>query len=678
MLTEKQVEAQLRLFKSYTLGLNESYAGVLHEQAYGKGVLFLEEPPMSVLEKAVEMYGKDGEKWNQTFHKSFATVRDTSIEVLIAQQIVHYFTTYGLEALGLYDQDIVYIPHENLEIPELEEDIPMIVIHNITKEQLSEKLMTLLTSGIALSKQTIADIMELSDFIDKDRFDEIKNREVKTTLYDKYQIAPKNNIEFLRYIIFKLTGATLLIKNKSTIQAIKQADIEKAFGFINNYVSTEKGYKKLAEIFLRYKDIFLALKRKPEESKYSQAINKIINRLDYLSRIKGYHKPLKPHILDNLTKMNSLNQLQNDHREIIEALNEVPIFRVIRILNSIEYRLLGKEAIVYTIRNGKGFVDTIDMTKNNDIKRATQLTLRNMIREYLGTRLGQKLNGKTVYLPDLISYTVPQSEKQFNGNIPEGSYIEVKREDDIVLGIHWMNLDKPNSWDARVDLDLHAQNRNEQYGWNTSYRSASGSDFYFSGDLTDAPRPQGATEVFYVGKNCGNKSFLLTINNYTANHSDVPFEFIIAKTDRTNINRDYVIDPNKILAQVPYNFEHDEGSVRQMTLGFIEITPEYIRYYFNDFALGSSIVTRQNKVTKGAYDYLEAYTTSQLRLKPILELAGVTFTDSPYKEEMVPMEVQLDEFTTETLYKKVTTKVDYNLSLETITKDTLIEMLGDA
>ena len=678
MLNEKQITAQLRLFKSYTLGSNESYAGVLHEQAYGKGVLFLEEPPMSVLEKAIDMYGKDGEKWNQTFHKSFATVRDLPIETLIAQQIIHYFTTYGLESLGLYDQDLVYIPHENLDIPELEEDIPLVIIHKITEEQLSEKLMTLLTSGIALSKQTIADVMELSDFIDKKRFDDIKNKEVKTALYDKYQIAPQNNIEFLRYIVFKLTGATLLIKNKSTIKAIKEADIEKAFGYINNYVSTEIGYKKLAEIFLRYKDLFLALKRKPEDSKYAQAINKIINKLDRLSRLKGLHKPLKGNILDNLTNLNTLAQVHDNVDAITKALDEVPLFRVIRILNSIEYRLAGNDNIVYTVRNGKGFVDKIEDAPMNDVKKAAQNILKLIVREHLVNRLSKTLKGKTVYIPEHISYVLPQSEKKFNGNIPEGSYIEVKREDDMVVGIHWTNLEKPNTWDARVDLDLHAQNKGEQYGWNTSYRLAHGSDFYFSGDLTDAPRPKGATEVFYIGKNCGDKSLLLTINNYTANHANVPFEFLIARTERRLIDRDFVVDPNKILAQVPMTFEHDNGSVRQMTLGLIEITSDHVRYYFNDFALGSSIVTRQNKVTQGAYAYMEAYANTQLQLKPILEEAGVVFTNEPFKEELVPVEVTNAEGIKETLYKKVRTNVDYNLSLESIDKETLIKMFMEA
>lgn len=670
MMTQKQIEAQLRLFKSYTLLNNESYSGVLHENAYGKGVLFIEEPPVSILEAAIKMYGKDGEKWNQTFHKSFATVRDTDIEILIAQQVIHYFTTYGLESLGLYDSDLVYIPHEQLEIPDLEEDIPMTVIHKITIEQLQEKLMNLLTSGIALSKETISDIMELSDYIDKERFDEIKNREVKTTLYDKYLIAPKNNIEFLRYMVFKATGSTMLIKNNTMIQAIKKADIEQIYGFMNSYVSTKYGYQNLAQIFFRYKDIFLAFKRKENESVYAKSINKIINRVRKLAT--KYHKPLEPNILDQLTQLCTLQSVTDNADLIEQELNKVPLFRVIRILNALEYRIKGNTEILVKVRNGKGHIHDIKEGKMNDVKKFAQISLRNIVKFNLINRLKKQLEGKTIYMPDYISYTLPQSEKQFSGNIPEGSYVEVKREDDMVLGIHWTNLNK-EGWDARVDLDLHAQNRSEQYGWNTSYRSAGSGDFYFSGDITDAKLPNGATEVFYIGKNCGDKSFLLTINNYTANNAEVPFEFIIGRTNKEIIDRNYVVDPNKIIVQIPRVFEHDNGNVRQMTLGFIRITSEYIRFYFNDFALGNSIVTRQTKVTQGAYNYLETYADIQLQLKPILKEAGVEFLDTPYKEEIVETD-QVDEDGNK-LYKKVTIKPDYNFSLEAIDKETLIKLL---
>ena len=177
---EKEV---LRLFKGF---LGEKSNSV-SEEGLKYGLLIPSSASEVVVKEAIELYGKDGQKWNQTFHKDFEIVRNAPIEDLIAQQIMHYITTYGFESLGIYREDLVYIPKEKLEIPELDVDnIELITIKPYTSEQLTEKLMGLLTSGIALSEQTVKDVMVLSDFIDKNRFDEIVNREIKTTLSVSY------------------------------------------------------------------------------------------------------------------------------------------------------------------------------------------------------------------------------------------------------------------------------------------------------------------------------------------------------------------------------------------------------------------------------------------------------------------------------------------------------------
>lgn len=98
-------------------------------------------------------------------------------------------------------------------------------------------------------------------------------------------------------------------------------------------------------------------------------------------------------------------------------------------------------------------------------------------------RISTNVKGKYIYIPNNITYAAPTSEKQFNGNIPAGSYIEVPRIDDLVYGVHWTNLPgdgkyqsrgfygeiKPNG-EERVDLDLKQMNKNEVFGWDASYR----------------------------------------------------------------------------------------------------------------------------------------------------------------------------------------------------------------
>ena len=398
MLDVNKVRACLRLFKGYlvddNLDTNDYCKNVseFKEDMLKYGLIFAchdsADIPATVVEQAIDMYGIKAEEWNQTFHKSFATVRDIDIETLVVQQIVHYITTYGFEALGIYDKDTVYIPKEELDIPELKKDIKLIVISWFNLTELQIKLMTLLSSGIALSKETIEDIMTLSDYIPRDRFDEIKNKEIRIALYDKYNIVPKNNVEFLRYMIYKLTGSTLLIKNQQSIKALKQCDKEQIYNLLQSYLTnTPNGYIKLAEIFLRYKDLFLALKRPLsdmydiEDKQINMYINSAINKISKLS--KKYHKPLDNNILDRLSNIKDLTIYNLGRSAINSAITETNSFRLIRILNGLKYRLScnSDDAIVYKIRNGKAYVSELEkaMTEEqqvviNDIIRCVKCT----------------------------------------------------------------------------------------------------------------------------------------------------------------------------------------------------------------------------------------------------------------------------------------------------------------
>lgn len=659
----------LRLFKSYLGEKSES----LWEDGLKYGLLIPDTADKEIVDEAIKQYGKDGKKWNETFHKDFEIVKNAPIEDLIAQQIIHYITTYGFESLGLYDSDLVYIPNEKLEIPGLDKDsgVEFITIKPITENELTEKLMILLTSGIALSEQTIKDIMVLSDYIDKDRFDEISNREIKTALYDKYNIMPRNPEEFLRFLIFKTTGNTLKIQDDNTINSIKDCDKKIAFKMLKSYIdNTPNGYSKLSSIFLRNKNLFLAFKNKDD----NKEINTIINKLRKLA-IKN-HKPLKKNILDCLTDENvdiNLTSLQ-------EELNNITIFREIRIINGILYRLKGTENIVYKIRNGKSYVKKLNDPKTKYIERLEYLY--KIIYNHLRNRISLKVKDKIIYIPDNITYAAPTSEKQFNGNIPEGSYLEIPRGEDLVYGVHWTNIlngvNQESSYygemsrrgsEERVDLDLKQMNKSEIFGWDASYRSKSG-NILFSGDVTDAPNPNGATELFYVDKNYGYGAFLITLNMFTGNSQDVPFEFVIAKGDGTDVRKNYVINPNNILEKIDMIIKKSE---RQMVVGFISIG-ETIKFYFNDFSAGASVRTsRQDDITLGAFDYLQAYSKVQLKLNDLLKDSGAKIINEPTYKKLI---VTIDEEGNEVSQEEKEVSVDIDLSTSAITKETLIDLLS--
>lgn len=669
---EKEV---LRLFKSYLGEKSENFS----KEGLKYGLLIPDTANENIIKEAIKQYGKDGEKWNQTFHKDFEIVKNAPIEDLIAQQLIHYITTYGFESLGFYDSNLVYLPKEKLEIPELVvENIELVPIKPITAEELQEKLMILLTSGIALSEQSVKDIMVLSDYIDKNRFDEIVNREIKITLYDKYNIMPRNPEEFLRYLIFKTTGETLKINNSQLINKIKNSNKEKALTMLESYM-TENGLAKLSSIFLRNKNLFLAFKvDKKENLQLSVNMNRIINALRKYAIT--YHKPLSKNILDCLTDEN----VDVDLEKLPELLDNITIFREIRIVNGILYRLNGSNAIVYKIRNGKSFVKTLDNRTEEYIIRLN--AIYEVVYNHLINRLSHKVANKTIYIPSNITYAAPTSEKQFNGNIPDGSYLEIPRTDNMVYGIHWTNIlsKKSNSRfygeegsittsTERVDLDLKQMNKSEVFGWDASYRSST-SDILFSGDMTDAPLPKGATELFYVGKNYGYGAFLVTLNNFTQNNANVPFEFVIAKaTHRPEYRTNYVVDPNNILEKVDMVVEKDNY---QKTVGFIVIG-DTIKFYFNDFSQGAQRTSRQDNVTMGTFDYLQSYSKVQLKLNDLLKDAGAILTDKETVFKAVVKEIvdengNIKESTTE----EKEFPVDYNLSTNSITKETLIDLLS--
>lgn len=685
-MNKEQIQAELRLFKAYTDD-KSLFVGEVNKEALEKGVVIIDPVLDDVKNEAIEMYGIKDE-WQNTFHKSFQTVLDTPIETLVAQQIIHYFTTYGLEALGIFNTDLVYIPSEELDIPEFEGKIKLVVINKITELELTQRLMELLTSGIALARKTVEDVMILSDYLDKDKFDEITNKEVKLALYEKYGIVPKNNEEFLKYLVFKLTGSTLFIKNKEMYNSLKNADSALAEKYLKAYIKKDGKYDKLAEIFLKHKPIFLALKRPNNKS-----LNYIINKIR--RRAITQHKPTEPMILDRLTSIYKMSDdgntfyyndkvslEKNDticemtRKEISVKtlggmLKNIPIFREIRILNALRYRLsANSKSILYRVRNGKTYVEDLPTTVSTS-KYEAQKRLIEVVEANLNNRLKESLDGKTIYIPENVTYMAPTTEKQFLGNFPIGTSITLPRKDNMIVGVHWEN------GDDRVDLDLHAYTRNGHYGWNGSYYG--GDDVIFSGDVTDAPAPQGATECFRISHKALNTSFLLKLKNFTANHYDVPFEFIVATSKDSEISKNYTINPNNIITKLNLNIEWDgtTNTRPDEDLALIEVLKDEIKITFINYSTDKSISSFKQDTLEKVLSYTENFPLVQVTLNDLLETAGCELSKTPTIETMEEVKVVNDEGIEEILYKKKVIPVDYDLSPEVITKDTFIKLLTE-
>lgn len=643
-----------------------------------------------------KLYSKDGIKLNQSFHKSFETVKMESMSHLIGEQLIHYFTTYGFDSLGIYDKDLVYVPKEELNVPGLTDDIKFIVIHNFSISEIRDKILSLLTGGIALSKDTIENLKILSDFIPRKIIHTIKNREFRLYLYDKYNMVPRDPEMFLKYILYKITDSTQTIFNEykfnynldnpkgvrirrpnpilSINNEVYKSRIQSYFeAYISNYGDTDSALKSLAPYYNRYKTFFMTLK---ENFKDPHTITKMRS---WINRISKCAKRCEK--VSTTKKIDSIFQEQFVDNDILNELDDISIFRELRLLNYIhkeiqKHKDSSLEKNLYRIRNGKIYVTPYDNERKSKISVDMKTDFYNLVYNHLIERLGKKLNGKSIFIPNNAKFAIPTSEKQFLGEIPNKSYISIPRGEDIVIGVHWYNL--PNN---RVDLDLHMVNKDKQFGWNSAFRNE-GKDIVYSGDMTDAILPNGASEYFLIEAKTSLDSFLITLNNFNATYNkngELDYELIIAKRkSNQEFHRDYCVDPNDIIVKINRKMYKIDG--RQTCLGLLDVTKDEIRFYFSNFDMGFSRVTGRGQVTSDIYQALKEDLKYNLDLASLLKDSGMILLDTPYKEELREVKLELvpvlrqDE---RILYEKVQVKADYDLSLEKLTKDTLISMLSD-
>lgn len=651
----------IRLFKAVKIDKKETGGKIpsanLLERTFMSGFVFAPEVVYNYTEEelfdlADFITGEQGlspEELNTTFHKSWSKIRDANIMQLILEQCIHYLTTYGFEKLGIYNEDSVYIPMEKLEIPETDfKELSITVIKGYTEEEIKKKIAILLKAGIAFKKGTIEDIVTVcKSWKSFDiNVDSIKNKEVKTALCDHLGVFPWDPIEFLRYLIYKATGYTLLIKDKATIANIKTSDnLKEITSTINNYVKLY-GLKDLASVFYRFKPLFLSFRAVEE-------LRPTINQVRRLA-VK-YHKPMKPDYLNGITaeikKGNSIDE--NFFRKKLEEVNN---FRKIRLAYALNYRTIvdDTDAILYKIRNGKGF--TKEFSFHNK-KYAN--TMFEIVMESIVNNLKPKVMDKTIYIPSTIDYALPVTEKQFTGNIPSGSSIVING--DIVFGVHWQNIKingKGPKWPKerrdlaeRIDLDLSLLNY-EKFGWDAHYRSNE-RHILFSGDLTDAPLPHGATELFYVSKEKPH-TFMVTLNYYNA-HNDitVPFDIIIANESPKHMNKNYMVNQNNIKAVIRSEISGDK---KQKTLGLVTTDGQKSVFYFSESGLGNSITSSNNTYTIQARKYFANFFTNPISFNMVLEKAGAKVISDKEKEEEV--------------------EYDIDLSFENLEKDHLIELLS--
>ena len=585
---------------------------------------------------------------NFTFNKSWRKVRDAPYGQLLAEQIFHYMTTYGYEAMGSYSENTVFIPNERLDIPAIGDGVKLAVIRGYTKSQLKEKLLKLINSGITLDNIedifTIAKWVELSD----KEVIELKNKEVRTKLYSHLDLIPENPTELLRLAVYETTDKTLLINNRGTIELIKGneqgAEMDKLFKQYDEHF----GLKRLAQIYKRFKPLFLSFKS-------HDGMIPIINKISHLSN--KYHRPMGSDMLNNITAMLKKGEPVTKAK-LNPELDRVNIWRKIRLAQSLKYRISGNKSMLYKIRNGKAFATTMEFDASDKAQKVYDIIIDSIAGDM------KHLRGKEFYIPENLVYSLPSTAKQFSGNIPTGSYVKVGK--DMIFGIWWQNVDVKgketqtvdefgihsgfngvrydrndiHNGKHRIDLDLHAMAQSAGHiGWNTTQRSGNRS-LLRTGDITDAP--DGAVELFYINKDYED-TVLFTLNYYNYNPDvPVPYKLMVADEHPNAFGSHYTIDPNNMKCLISSVIDKN-----QITLGLGTVKDGECRFYFSENSLGNSNVVKGSEYINIARDYMSNFFKNAITFNEVIEKVGakIVHTETKKSIDLSPENLQKDTFT---------------------------------
>lgn len=552
---------------------------------------------------------------NTTFYKVWDDVLSKTRLELLEDQIRHYLSTYGnsaylkesgqenmtellqkvqIDSVEETEEKNTYIP--NSDPAQIDFSIYKVVtIANAT--EIAEICFKLLESGIALSKETIDMCLDfMKEALEQENWtfsiDNIKNKEALCIICDSFGLKPLNPVELLRFLVYKATGSTMLIKDSGSMQAILKSKTDEF-----SRLTTDE-LERLSQIFYRFKPIFLWFKHASKANSHN--VN-IIRRL-----AKKNHVPMKVGFFEDMT---------NDKWTIEDAVkfidNEKNPFKLLRAWGAMNIWLkihtdyTDRYTVSYIIRNKKQFnrtyepVELVSKTKVDFIR-----TVRDAIMLKLALTLSayrEKTGKDKVLLPKDFSLACPITEKMFVGNMPFGTHIDMCKNN--YIGVYWRN-----EWGTH-DFDLHLTDiLGNRYGWNAAYTD--NKTVVFSGDMTDAD-PE-ATEMYYCKDDMPDS--IINLHRYNGKVGSKARLFFGAE-EISNLHANYMVNPDSIKMRIDIVSEESSQNVGLVLGG---------KYYAMVFSQGNSIVPSRNienqkAIINGLKLKLE---NGYLMLEDILKKAG--------------------------------------------------------
>lgn len=547
---------------------------------------------------AQRLFATTNAMWSNTFHKSLERVAEASMEDLVAEQLVHYFSTYGLETFGL--KAIPYIPPEtlNLDLDASVNKRGFTVIKVVDELTAIQYIDNYFKTTLAPNKMFVEDIIKLLRYTTLEP-EEIASFELKCAQYNRIGLVPTDGTTFLRFLVYEITNSTMLIKNRETINRIKGGVMN--FPHLFKYFDSAN-LTKCAEVFYRFKPLFLAFKSYPYCASYINKIRRLAVK---------YHKPLSDINVQNVSKLFAEDRFEDAVLAIQKASNRqlIKLYNYFKDVSDSD----DKTCAIYTIRNGKSYFDnSIEPKSRIETKSALAVVWAELCSRFRGT-----LKEKTFFIPSYIDYAVPYTEKQFIGTIPYGTKIKCPAEKAFTVAIAWENY-KGN----RSDIDLHLSGLKGSFGWNSNYRGEDNQILY-SGDMTDATN--GASEAFYF--NPSDAMYIASVNNYTG-YDDMPFKFFLTDKKFDHVSAGYyhnrpttppVDVADALFAPIDLTFK----DTNNMNVGFFNDKREFVFY---GGELGSSIVPK-HEMLADALETIASRATNVMSMRELLLMAGANVID---------------------------------------------------
>ncbi len=272
------------------------------------------EPLFAVLDRE---FGVDVSGFNATFHKSFGTVADMDPEEYFIHQFMHYLTTYGAEAAGV--RVPTYVPVEELRLPEgmLPAD-RLTVLQALPEEELLDRMERFARTTQAPNEGQKEAFLQFLPYVTAPEED-MASFEFRAMACAQRGTVPEDPVSLLRYLIYRTTGGTLVIKSQRLTDAVRLA--AKDADDTARKILAQGDERALASIFLRYKPIFLAYKGYP-------GCGPLINRFRRLA-VK-YHKPLSDEAFQNLIRL----ALEGRDRAVDRLLEKASNRDLVKLINA--------------------------------------------------------------------------------------------------------------------------------------------------------------------------------------------------------------------------------------------------------------------------------------------------------------------------------------------------------